>query len=422
MMSWFRKRLGRGLALVAGVALVAACAREAPLDVRVDRLLQRRAYTQALDLITAALRKRPDAWPIQDLRVRVLLQAGRPEEALSTYAARWPGGGPESPALFRQVAIALLREALEGGDGLLRTRAAAALAGFSSPDLLPVFQGAQKNQDPSVRALAVQGMGRVPGEAAGRLVRESLHDPEALVRAEAARALTGRRDAQTRVALERAIRDPSREVAVRAAGALARLGDVSAFALLRQRLRDPEDSIRIQAAEALGYLGNQEAAPGLRALLQDPNPYVRVYAAEALARLQDPVGRGALRKALRNPNPSVALYAAEAFSNLGDAAGAPRLIETLTSGDDLSARLYAAWTLARLGDLRGESILEDLLRHGEPQVRMQASWTLGQMQDGVGIPALRRAVSDAARPVRFQAAWALAAKLGDSGVKKRVEG
>jgi HEAT repeat protein len=422
MMSWLRSRLRWGLALAVGVALAAACGREAPLDVRVDRLLQQRDYAQALDMVSAALRKEPEAWPVHDLRIRVFLAAGRPDEALSAYAARWSSGGPESPALFRQVAIALLREALEGEDGLLRTRAAAALAGFASPDLLPVFRAALRNPDPSVRALVVQGAGRIPGEEAGRLVRDSLYDLEALVRAAAAKTLTGRDDAQTRAALERAIHDPSREVAVRAVAALARSGEASAFALLRQRLRDPEDSIRMQVAEALGHLGKPEAAPDLRALLLDPNPYVQVYAAEALARLNDPSGREALRRALRHPNRSVALYAAEAFSNLGDATGAARLIETLTSGGDLSARLYAAWTLARLGDPRGEPVLEEFLRHGEAQVRMQASWTLGQMQDDAGIPALRRAVSDAARPVRLQAAWALAGKLGETQGTKRVGG
>ncbi len=108
------------------------------------------------------------------------------------------------------------------------------------------------------------------------------------------------------------------------------------------------------------------------------------------------------------------MYAAEAFSNLGDASGTARLVEALASGEDLSARLYAAWTLARLGDLRGRPILDELLQHGEMQVRMQATWTLGQMDDSVAIASLRRALMDEARPVRLEAAWALAAKLHGS--------
>jgi len=85
-------------------------------------------------------------------------------------------------------------------------------------------------------------------------------------------------------------------------------------------------------------------------------------------------------------------------------------------GRDLSLRLYAAWTLARLGDLRGQPLLEDLLRHEDVQVRTQAVWTLGQLGDGVGIAPLRRALLDEARPVRLQAAWALAEQMrGASG-------
>jgi HEAT repeat protein len=66
--------------------------------------------------------------------------------------------------------------------------------------------------------------------------------------------------------------------------------------------------------------------------------------------------------------------------------------------------------------------LEDLLRHGDPQVRIQAVWTLGQVREDVVIPALRLAVLDTARPVRFQAAWALATRLVENGGKRKDEG
>ena len=102
------------------------------------------------------------------------------------------------------------------------------------------------------------------------------------------------------------------------------------------------------------------------------------------------------------------MYAAEAFSNLGEAAGAPQLIQALAPDRDSSTRMYAVWTLARLGDRRGRPVLEDLLEHGELHVRLQAAWTMGEMQEPTPSPSLRRAVFDEAPPVRWQAAWALA--------------
>jgi HEAT repeat protein len=105
------------------------------------------------------------------------------------------------------------------------------------------------------------------------------------------------------------------------------------------------------------------------------------------------------------------MYAAEAFSNLGDAAGSARLVQALDVKQETSSRLYAAWTLARLGDLRGQPILDELLHHPDEQVRGQAAWTLGQLGGEAGIPSLRQALVDPARPVRLQAVWALAFKL-----------
>ena len=86
------------------------------------------------------------------------------------------------------------------------------------------------------------------------------------------------------------------------------------------------------------------------------------------------------------------------------------------------ARLYAAWVLARLGDLRGRPTLEEMLQHAEMDVRVQATWTLGQFEDPGGIVSLRRALMDEALPVRWQAAWALAAKLRGTEAARKIGG
>ena len=100
---------------------------------------------------------------------------------------------------------------------------------------------------------------------------------------------------------------------------------------------------------------------------------------------------------------------------MGEPAGSLRLVEALDPKQDTPSRLYAAWTLARLGDLRGQPVLEELLHHPDEQIRAQAAWTLGQLGGDAGIPSLRHALTDPARPVRLQAVWALALKLRANG-------
>ncbi len=403
-------RDGWGFALLLLAALI-GCERAVPLETQVSRLLAERQYDRALSLVTEELGRQPAAWPLQDLQVRVLLVAGRSEEALAAYAARWPRGGPDSPALFRGVAVALAEAALSSPEGLLRSRAAEALATLASPELLPVMERAMATQDPSIRALLVRGLRHIPGQGAGQLALAALDDPSVPVRVAAAVAMAGRTDAQARQALKKALGDPSLAVRLRAAAALAGQQDAAAIQMLRQTLASREGTLRMEAAEVLGQLGDRDSVSDLRPLLSDRDRYVRVYAGEALARLGDPRGRQALREGLRDRDRSVALYAAEAFSNLGDADGKPLLQETLHSATDLSVRLYAAWTLARLGDTGGVPFLEELLQHGELEARVEAAWTLGQVPGSAGMVSLGRAAADPARPVRLQAAWALARRL-----------
>ena len=93
--------------------------------------------------------------------MRVLLQTERADEALQAYAERWTQDGRDTSALFRGIAVALLREGLRSADGLIRTRAGAALAAWHAPDLWPVFREALAHPEASIRALGAEGLGKL---------------------------------------------------------------------------------------------------------------------------------------------------------------------------------------------------------------------------------------------------------------------
>ena len=162
--------------VIAGL-LAAACSREIPLAEQIEAHLGRGEVAEAVALVEQASRDQPGDAAIQDVRVRLLLRIGRPDAALRAYAERWGRGGPDSPALFREVAAGLLQAGLRDADGVVRSRAAAALAEWHAPDLLPVFQEALIHPEASVRALGVQGLGKLPGDEPARLLREAFEDP-----------------------------------------------------------------------------------------------------------------------------------------------------------------------------------------------------------------------------------------------------
>lgn len=234
-----------GIGAAAAILLAAACGREAPLEERVAALLARQDLSGALELVGAAIARRPEDRALHDLRVRVLLAGGQADMALAAYARRWGGGGPDEPALFREIAIALAEQGQASGEGLVRTRAAAALAGLASPDLTPALRRAAGHPDASVRAQALQGLAALPGGEAAEILRHALADSDASVRAAAVGGLAIRQDAEDRAALERALTDPSSRVRLRAAASLARQGQAAAFQQVLAFLRDPDESLRI---------------------------------------------------------------------------------------------------------------------------------------------------------------------------------
>jgi HEAT repeat protein len=127
------------------------------------------------------------------------------------------------------------------------------------PSVTPALLGALKDPEPGVRkaaAGAFRSMEAPPRGAIGALV-ETLRDPSAEVRAEAAFGLMGFHSPPAREAvpaLSNAFaQDPDRQVRVNAARALGLMGPVArdAVPVLRAGLRDADERVRDVAAEAL---------------------------------------------------------------------------------------------------------------------------------------------------------------------------
>lgn len=391
-------------AVVAASLALAACAREAPLDERVRRRLDAKDYTGALDLLDRHLAGAPQDEAAKALRVRILLLAGRIEEAIQGYAVLSEATVAGNARLARHVALALVEHAFHKDDPFLQTRAAIALASVGDGDALPLFRAALSHANPSVRATALRGIQRIKSREAIALAEGALKDPDGGVRAVAAEALGAMGAEGARGPLGDALRDGEPMVRIRATIALALLGDAGARERLRRAVQPDAASLRPQPGRPPAGGAEGEL---LRWIKPTEREYVRIVAAEALARLQDPAGRAALLRMLEHPRTFVALFAAEAFSNLGDQAPREFLAKVMADPAEGENRLYAAWTLARLGDGSGVSAAVEKLTDRDEHVRQRAAWTLGQMGRLAPLAPLRKALADTSLLVRYQAAWAL---------------
>ena len=387
MTSWGRNS-GKGrAALLLACLLVTACSNDVPLAEQVEEQVRRGEADRALALLAQEIRARPTDWATQDLRVRVLLQAERADEALQAYAERWTQGGRDTSALFRGIAVALLREGMRlagrpdpdaggcGAGGPGRPRTCGPCSGRPSPT--PRSQSGRWGRRASARS---PGTRRIGFSGPPSTIRNTRCGRPLLA------ALAGRHDPDTLAALRAALADPAPSVRMCAAVVLARTGDPGSVRLLDGSSRRRERFHPHANDRSVGATGSARHGLGRASTAHRPQSVCsdicrRGPGAPGGAGGPPPTPGGPDR-----PAPYGGPIRRGGVVESGRRRGVRALASALASGGDVSVRLYAAWTLARLGDAQGRPVLEELLRHPDAQVRMQAAWTLGECGMDRGFP------------------------------------
>lgn len=189
---------------------------------------------------------------------------------------------------------------------------------------------------------------------------------------------------------------------IRAIKALAKSGDLNQRGLLESVLRSSNPEEVEEAVRALGQLGSVASHRELLGLLKRPHTAsMRVTIGDALARLKDPEGLKMLSDALEQDDPEIKLRAAALLLEHGNQAGAPALWERITRADlSEQASLITIAQLAQAGDTRARKLLEDALSRTEKlQARLFAAWSLGKLGDVRGRAVL---IDVAAQPGPFR--------------------
>ena len=149
-----------------------------------------------------------------------------------------------------------------------------------SKERIQMLAQSAKNQNPAIRAKAVELLGRtgvsLQWELARLPVREAASDAVPIDQSELIVA-----------ALIDAARDTDLSVRTCAVGALSVIGMLAkpAAPVMLEKLTDENEAIRVSAARSIGYLAGDpaQAIPTLTAALKDPSAMVRINAATSLA-------------------------------------------------------------------------------------------------------------------------------------------
>jgi HEAT repeat protein len=325
---------------------------------------------------------------------------------------------------------------------------------FSTDPQVADLQRRLASDDPGVRRVAVLEFADLEDEELVPQLTELLRrDPDATLRAEAARVLAGWNDDEVVDALADALVD---EPAVREAAAqsLTELKDpqagerllphalhhdpfVCASALrglkeLRvpgaaqpatQALQHADATVRREAVSVLGWLKHAASLPLLaRVAADDTDPEVRRVATGALglAAPQDAQAvLPALCAALRDTAWAVREEAATTLGKLrpeGDTAGAA--LREAMADDYWQVRLRAARSLGRLRDVAALPVLTEALVHPAGNLRKESAIALGEIGDPAAAAALAVAQADPDPEVRKAVRLALQRLGAPAGVDR----
>jgi HEAT repeat protein len=255
----------------------------------------------------------------------------------------------------------------EKEDALVRRSAAFALGSMkaNTPAVQAALNAGWTAKEPAIRQTVAWALGRLGDGSVDRL-RLALKDPDALVRRNAASAVTQLSPWAAEAAVTELVaccQHKDLELRKAAVGALVRLASPKkeiadqARAPLLALLKDTDLEVRRNAALALGYLGGAESTPAVKILLESltgDNLPLRRQAALALKNIgpDAPEAVPELRKALHSPDRELRHNAAVAligFKKAGEPA-VPDLAErVLDRKDDPEVRKQSAVALSRIG-------------------------------------------------------------------------
>lgn len=284
----------------------------------------------------------------------------------------------EDNAVINTSTVKTLIVALQTDDRRAHTLVVDDLVRIGSAAVEPLL-AALEDPNANVRAGAARALGKIGDiRALGSLIFRLRVDADAEVRKSAVWAmhLGGTRAVEP---LIEALHDSDEWVRFGAAIVLSKIGEGAVEPLITA-LTDPMAVVRCNAAETLGRIGDARAVDALAEALRDEDDCVWQHAAVALGRMMDARAVKPLVRILGGDNPDLMTKAIKALGLIRDVRAVEPLITVLYQHDDRWLRLFAIEAMGRIGDIRSVESLVDMTYDDSRDVRTKAIVTLGEFE------------------------------------------
>ena len=309
---------------------------------------EKKSYQQALDELAKLDKEKAAAPDVRRLKVRALINLGKPKEALDEYDLLAQSLKRDDEPVLREVALGLIVVLVKDMREQMRGAAYTALKEIDSAEAIPFFEDGLSDGSGPVRVLAVEGLGRSEAGRKSKKLRGAIEDQAGLVKARVVKALGRSGDPSVLPIVEAAAKDELSPVRIAAYAALVRLGKKEAWDELRKIADAANPDDRTDALRAIADLKDQRGAPLMTELLTYQQPSVRGTAARGLGQLGRKEAREKIEALLKDPIPAVRESAASSLAELGTVESVPAIKQLLGDGQ-VTVRAAAVAALLQLG-------------------------------------------------------------------------
>lgn len=320
------------------------------------------------------------------LRIAVMLSAAL---AVSLVFAQ-DNDDSHPPGLQRSERLKALQEASQGGQEGVR-----------------VLKEALEDEDPEIRAAAVQFLWDSQGEASLETILPLLDDESGAVGLAAARSLLDSDDARAAAGVGKALRTFPTSEKIQLISYLSDRRQARYVEELAGLLSENSVAIRTMTVDALISIGTGECFRPCMAATGDADPTVASYAVNCLETVGDPAALARLAALAESPQPAVRTAVASAIPALGGIASHEAAMRRLLADPVPSVPQTALESMRRHPAPEAVRLVAPLLSHDNPRVRRSVIAALRPNPSREANQLLLKALDDADEFVRAAAAQAV---------------
>ncbi|MGE5570958.1 MAG: HEAT repeat domain-containing protein [Rhodospirillales bacterium] len=291
-----------------------------------------------------------------------------------------------------------------GSPEMIRIGALRGLAASGGKDAVPLLAEALKASEPAVQAQAIRQLSTIQGPEVTKLLSERISSADALAKVRIIAALSDRGDTAARPVFASSLKDSTLEVRLAALEGMGRLGGQPAVKILAETAATASEAAEQNAArEALSRLTGEGVDEAVIAGISGGDAKVRVELMRAAAARGIAAATPALLQAARDSDRNVRREALRALRDTAapsDAEAIIAVLRTAQSADRREAERALSAVLARSESAPVAPVMSAYQSETNAAVRASLLQVMAQMGREESLPTLRGALKDSSDEIR----------------------